>query len=190
MYTKSVALTVLILVAFMPSLSGCSTAKAPGEIEYSTYENSDYGVRLLHPSTWSVKERDFGFMLNVGFVPPQGAYAVELTVSMPAEEEATVDEIVETLLVSAAITYDDFELLESGDATLCGLPAKKILIRGKLHNRECRYVAIVTVRYVFGYGGQVDEHSKYQEIADEMIASLELVRAETPTPKPIATTTS
>lgn len=157
--------------------------------KYLTYEDRMYGLKINHPASWPtafehkmIKENR---VINIiAFLTPDNqpgnidnfvniiAYQVPQGVSLP---DHVANEIVDMQTF-----YRDFQMLDSSDTTLGGLPAHRLIYvfskDGKSYKKLQIHVLKGPQGYTLGYLQDVKNFDRYMRQVEKMIKSFEFTR--------------
>ena len=123
-------LFLLILLIFVLMFIGCNEQDEPADqndAKFLTYENTEQGVRIEYPETWT--KSDFFLTPNtfIKFSFKESSLhlaAVPFEGSAPSDEEAALKQMEETYNYTYSKTFgESFKVLESKIITLDGNPA-------------------------------------------------------------------
>ena len=150
----------------------------------TAYENSVLGVKMDYPQDWEKKEEMQGSV--VAFVSPragkddQFAENVNLmTEILPAASSVTLEQYTEATLVNLKKVMKDQTTIDSGSATLAGLPAYEIVHTGTHEGFTYKTLQIWTLKnnkaYLFTYMAGMDGYDQYLKDAEGIFKSFEIV---------------
>ena len=156
---------------------------------FSTYYDSNSGIKIQYPSDWHVNKRSDSTKIIVGFTPTEPL--VKSPVRLGIEFENTpgfLSSINNTQLSSGAHfiidrirqSTPDFQLIESSTTAIGAggnIPAYKIVYTAG----ETKVLGIITIKndkmYFILYGTKpAAEYSRYLSIAQKMIDSFEIIK--------------
>ena len=165
----------------------------------STYENSDYGIRINFPSNWKTSEVNLpqqGIVLF--YAPAYGTPMSEDYVSTPASvliasqklpvNNMTLPNFVESFLKDRYLNVTDYKIISSSKSNLGGMPSEQIIMYdydqvGLFSDgsslKHKRIIAIDNkseIAYMIRYSAEPGLYSKYVPLADQMTDSFKLVK--------------
>ncbi len=158
-----------------------TAAVSPYDLEFTTYENTDYGITIQYPSNW-IKSQPKG--LAVGFTSPaegrSDEYYERLAIAaVESAEQLSLDDSFKQLLSSFTTTVSSFKQLEAESATLDGHHAKYVLgtgiLEGGVKVKTYFVGTMVDNRFYFlAFIGEDKKYSQYAPILKRMIDSFEI----------------
>lgn len=146
------------------------TTTQPPAINFLTYENPMYGIRIKYPQGW--KRREAPDM--VGFASPEKDASLIVNVFDISTHPVTLEEYKQHLVNQCKTP--DCNIIDSGDTTLANNPAYKLVytMEGPLN-----MMVIFTIKdnklYSLTYTAGSNEYSKYLDTVDEMVNSFEII---------------
>jgi serine/threonine-protein kinase len=179
-----------VLITASISVTGCtmnvttnSNPKSTTSGNITTYENANYGFSINYPSDWTKQEHipnGTGSHVVVLFVLPTNNVSENLNVVVDEsiEPSTTLKEQTQANLEQLQQDHPDFKLLESGNTTLAGNPAYKIVYTASANQKFIKAMQVWTLSngsyYLITYKTGPSNYDKYVETAQQMINSFEL----------------
>ena len=157
-------------------------------INFLTYENPIFGIKILYPSNWDKQENTSSSSDNssirdiVAFSPP-----FRNTSDIVGKLIVQVDNILDikpiTLANYANDTVSDlrqdFRVRES-NTTLASNPAYKIVYAGLEANVDLQAMMVLTIKgdraYIISYTAEPEKYSYYLPTVQKMIDSFEILK--------------
>ena len=157
-------------------------------INFSTYENPIFGVRILYPAYWDKQENSSSSKDNstltdlVAFSPPFKNNS-DIVGKLIVQVDNISDIKPITLANYANDTVNDlkqdFRVSES-DATLAGNPAYKIVYTGLEASIDLKAMMVMTIKgdraYIISYTAEPEKYSYYLPTVQKMIDSFEILK--------------
>lgn len=160
-------------------LSGSTIADIQN-VPLSTYENSDYGIKIQYPETWSQVGPAGGM---VTFMSPltdnDDNYRENVQIKVADHPSSiSLEELTRFNINDLNATVKEFKLIESKSITLDGHPAHTIVYSGVYNNINFQSLAAWTVLdnrayNIWFYGKQV-EYETYLPVIQKMLDSFEI----------------
>lgn len=139
-------------------------------INFLTYENPTYGIRIKYPRDWERKEAPD----MIGFFSSEKDASFIANVFDISTNPVTVEEYKQHLVNQCKMP--DCNIIDSGDATLANNPAYKLVFT---EEGPFNMMIIFTIKdnklYLLTYTAGLNEYSKYLDIINEMIDSFEII---------------
>jgi ankyrin repeat protein len=157
-------------------------SKAEESSGYLTYTNKAYGYKIKYPENWFKKEGDN----IVSFISPKDnasdVFAVNLNITNEFlnDKQITLDQYVNLgLEYTKKFVITDFNVVESSETNLAGIPSKRIIATGKQGELSLKFLRICAINnnraYNITYTAVLDTYPKYLNTAQEIIDSFEWV---------------
>ncbi len=178
-----------------------SSGQANNTYDLLTYENHMQGIKIKYPSDWQIQEQETGIIPFVVFYSPPGPIVpcspscsptdpIPETFNIGIEnlpsQTFTLERYTNLGINKLRTSMQDFNLTESEDTTIAGLPAHKITytftVEGESKTSNplpsLKNMQIVTVKdgkaYFITYGGVINQFSESLADAQMMINSFEI----------------
>lgn len=139
-------------------------------INFLTYENPAYGIRIKYPQDW--KRREAPDM--AGFVSPEKDASLIVNIFDISTHPMTPEEYKQHLVNQCKM--QDCNIIDSGDTTLANNLAYKVVytIEGPA-NMMVIFMIKDNKLYSLTYTAGSNEYSKYLDIINEMVDSFEII---------------
>ena len=189
-FTKWTLLLTAALITASICVAGCTmyvtTSPSPtstASANVMTYENANYGFSINYPSDWTKQERTpngTGYQVVVLFVLPTNNVSENLNVVVDdsLEPSTTLKEQTQANIEQLQQDHPDFKLLESGNTTLAGNPAYKIVYTATANQKYVKAMQVWTLSngtyYMITYKTGPSNYDKYIGTAQQMMNSFEL----------------
>ena len=152
-----------------------------------TYENSTYGIKIQHPSSWDKEEdgtRQDTETDVATFYPPAINSSASLDISIDdISDEKGIPLTQYTIYGISDLkqSLKDFKLIVSTpDNVLAGLPAYKSIFTYADENTTFKEMEIGAIKcdkvYILTYEAGVNEYDKYLPIIQELINSFQITQ--------------
>jgi hypothetical protein len=147
------------------------------------YENANYGFSINYPSDWTKQERTpngTGYQVAVLFLLPTNNVSENLNIVVDdsLEPSTTLKEQTQANIEQLQQDHPDFKLLESGNTTLAGNPAYKIVYTATVNQKYVKAMQVWTLSngtyYMITYKTSPSNYDKYIGTAQQMMNSFEL----------------
>ncbi len=150
--------------------------------DFLTYENTKYDLRVKYPKDWIKKENNMGFLVTFLSTKENesdtSAENVIINVQDLTGQSVTLEDITNATLLFSKKYFNDFKLIESETTTISGGSANKITCRMKQGVYNLKLMQIHTIKndrvYTFTYTATEDTYSKYLDIVQDMVDSVEI----------------
>ncbi len=188
---KRISGVILVLLVL---IIGCATespeSKLPPKIKQSesaktipsdflTYENSDYGVKIMYPSDWQQTENED---VIVAFLSPKTDASdtiqenLGLTMNDLAGQSLTLQKYNEIAIEQLKQIFPDIKIIESGSTVLSNNPAYKVVFTAS----NLKFVQVWTVKYdlayVWSFVSTESSYSDYLGTVQTMLDSFEITK--------------
>ena len=157
-------------------------------INFSTYENPIFGVRILYPANWDKQENtsssnDNSTLIDlVAFSPPfknNSDIVGKLIVQVDNISDIKPITLANYANDTVSDLKQDFRVSES-DATLAGNPAYKIVYTGLEASIDLKAMMVMTIKgdraYIISYTAEPENYSYYLPTVQKMIDSFEILK--------------
>jgi hypothetical protein len=145
LYTSFVFLLIVVLSLILHPTSFfgknqemAQTAAAEASSSFATYDNSQYGIKILYPTDWHKVEG--GFLNRIvdvknNTLPVAAFYSPDCSVGVDIAKQkllkrTTLNQYINENIVSLKKDQPVLRVIESNNITLAGLPAHKIVVIG------------------------------------------------------------
>ena len=177
-----------MLDSFMPGVAGDGTSSDDDngnttEEAFLTYENSDYGISVQYPESWSTYG---GEDIAVGFLAPQDDFDDEFYETLiinaaDSEVSFTLDELTKGSIATIRTFVEEFALTESKPELLDGHPAQYIHATGEQEETGAKmqiysiWTLVDNRSYFLFFVGEYDKYEdQYAEIVQKMVGSFQI----------------
>ena len=169
------------LLTLFFTLGICLTSYAE---ELSTYSNEAEKIKFQYPSNWAIKENQMGSL--VAFVSPRESESDSFmeNVNLLLENtppDTSLEKYNSYGLEMLKKVVTDFNIIESNDTTLGGLPASNMIYTGRMGEFNLKYFQVWTLKdgkaYVCTYTADQKSFDKYLPVAKNVIDSLKFSSA-------------
>ena len=158
----------------------------------SRYANEDYKISISYPPEWQVSEQGLASYQIVRFIAPEVEKEetstsiviftpAELTVAIqPLSGNKTVDQFIKEFLNSTYSSPTEYRVIETSDARLLNMPAKKIVMYeyGVDSSKVMRLVTLSdNTAYMIKYTAEPGSFDEYLPVAQSMADSLQLLNS-------------
>lgn len=143
------------------------------------YRNPEFSFSIAYFPDWELQEDFMGTV--VVFLSPQENSAdqfrdnINIVVEDLGAVELDLDEYIELSTTALESLITDFDLLESHDLDLAGVPAKEIIFTGSQGVFELKWWQVYLIKndqaYVITFTAEADFFDDYIEFAEDMVAS-------------------
>jgi serine/threonine-protein kinase len=157
-------------------------------INFSTYENPIFGVRMLYPANWDKQENtsssnDKSTLTDlVAFSPPfknNSDIVGKLIVQVDNISDIKPITLANYANDTVSDLRQDFRVSES-NATLAGNPAYKIVYTGLEASIDLKAMMVMTIKgdraYIISYTAEPEKYSYYLPTVQKMIDSFEILK--------------
>jgi serine/threonine-protein kinase len=157
-------------------------------INFLTYENPIFGVRILYPSNWEKQENTSSSNDNstladlVAFSPPfknNSDIVGKLIVQVDNISDIKPITLAKYANGTVSDLRQDFRVSES-NATLAGNPAHKIIYTGLEASIDLKGMMVMTIKgdraYIISYTAEPEKYSYYLPTVQKMIDSFEIMK--------------
>lgn len=182
------AIRAVLLLAFAVMVSGCTQQiVVPAETNFLLYENGLYGIRIIYPTSWEkleYLEKNPYYTIVVGFRSPRGDIADTFLENMNIvveefSEPVTLDEYSNNAIDALAGIIPNMNLLESGNTTLAGRTAHKLVYLADKSELRQKFMQVWTIKgnkaYILTYVARPDKYNIYLGTIQKMIGSFEII---------------
>jgi hypothetical protein len=151
-----------------------TTIAQTGQVDFTTYENPRFGIRVQYPSDWGRLDLSFlGASADIDFYPlddTSGAKDVRIQVNQLPVQNMTLEQYTDTQINST-----EGQILESNATTLGNLIAQEIVFT----NIGLKTLQVWTLKddkvYTFTYVAEEDDYENDLQIAQRIIESFEII---------------
>lgn len=158
---------------------------------FQQYQNSKFGIKIQHPSDWTVAENKNYSVDNTEVVNFSSPVSEDVVVSVdtvnninsttPTTTTTALKQYVNDSIISDLKTSPSFKLLESNaNSTLGGNPAYSITYNNKDQNGPYKGMDIVTIKdgkaYDISYTADPDRYASVLPTVQTMINSFGLLK--------------
>ena len=175
-----VSLLVIFIILALKLLFSWHQSK---RIQYTYYENQDYGMKVAYPETWQTRKRDDFLISGVIFISPledsQDVFQetisvfVENLVSNTSLNEYTAESIAEIK------RFSDPNITNVKTSVLGDYEARSVIYEGEDRGLSVQKMQIWTVfdnkAYTITYTAQPDRFKHYLPIVEQIITSFYLL---------------
>ena len=157
-------------------------------INFLTYENPIFGVRILYPANWDKQENSSSSNDNstltdlVAFSPPfKNNSDIVGKLIVQVDNISNIKPITLANYANNTISdlRQDFRVSES-NATLAGNPAYKIVYTGLEASIDLKAMMVMTIKgdraYIISYTAEPEKYSYYLPTVQKMIDSFEILK--------------
>jgi len=157
-------------------------------INFLTYENPIFGVRILYPANWDKQENTSSSNDNstltdlVAFSPPfknNSDIVGKLIVQVDNISDIKPITLAKYANDTVSDLRQDFRVSES-NATLAGNPAYKIVYTGLEASIDLKAMMVMTIKgdraYIISYTAEPEKYSYYLPTVQKMIDSFEILK--------------
>jgi len=168
------SLFVIILLSLSSAKSIETTIAQTGQVDFTTYENAAFGIRVQYPSDWGRLDLSFlGTSADIDFYPlddTSGTKDVRIQVKALPIQNMSLEQYTITQIDSI-----EGEILESNVTTLGNLPAHEIVFT----NIGLKTMQVWTLKddkvYTITYVAEEDEYENDLQIAQRIIESFGII---------------
>ena len=157
-------------------------------INFSTYENPIFGVRILYPANWDKQENSSSSNDNstlidlVAFSPPfknNSDIVGKLIVQVDNISDIKPITLAKYANDTVSDLRQDFKVSQS-NATLAGNPAYKFVYTGLEASVDLKAMMVMTIKgdraYIISYTAEPEKYSYYLPTVQKMIDSFEILK--------------
>lgn len=179
----------LILVGVVLAAAGVYFSYRHYFEKYLTYEDQMYGIRIKHPASWStafehqiIKENA---VINlIAFRTPEAkpsdpGHFVNI-IAYTAPQGLTLKDSMEQELTEMKRFYHRFQLVDSGDTTMGGLPAHRFVYTFSQDGLEYKKLQIHVLKgtqgYALGYLQDLKDFGWHTRQVEKMVKSFEFTK--------------
>ena len=157
-------------------------------INFSTYENPIFGIKILYPANWDKQENSSSSNDNstlidlVAFSPPfKNNSDIVGKLIVQVDNISNIKPITLANYANNTISdlRQDFRVSES-NATLAGNPAYKIVYTGLEASIDLKAMMVMTIKgdraYIISYTAEPEKYSYYLPTVQKMIDSFEILK--------------
>jgi eukaryotic-like serine/threonine-protein kinase len=155
---------------------------------FQQYQNSNFGIKIQHPSDWTVAENKNYSVDNTEVVNFSSPVSEDVVVSVdtvnsttPTTTTTALKQYVNDSIISDLKTSPNFKLLESNaNSTLGGNPAYSITYNNKDQDGPYKGMDIVTIKgdkaYDISYTADPDRYASVLPTVQTMINSFSILK--------------
>jgi serine/threonine-protein kinase len=154
---------------------------------FLTYTDATYKIKLVYPKEWEKKVGELGTI--VAFLsPPESASDtfrenVNIAIEDISSRPMTLDEYTNLSLSQLDQFVQNANVLESGEDTLGGIRAHRLVYTGEMESNgkiyTLKWLQVYTIKnnkvYMFTYTSAEDSYSDYLDSVEQMIDSFEIM---------------
>lgn len=180
----------IMAIMILTVLSGCTegeegtTTTTPAPTvppNFVTYENSTYGIRIMHPQEWEIMEKYMGtvVLFRSPIEDASDMFQENFNVVVgDLPESMELDELTDANIEQAK-THFAIENIDSSPTTLANNPARKVTYNLKQGQYDLKIMQIYMIKgkrvYVITYTAEEDRYSDFLGTAQSMINTFEII---------------
>lgn len=167
--------------------TGCSQSDDSGQAadpraDWGTFTSTEHDFTLAYPLDWSQQEDIMGAEVAVlsHREGPSDTFRenVNVVVYDLADDPLTLEEFWSQSRDYIRDNLADFVLVESGDSSVDGRPAKRLVFTGTQDARQLKFVQVHVMRnskvYEITFTSEAAAYAAYVDTADEILDSFDL----------------
>ncbi|MFH1663466.1 MAG: PsbP-related protein [archaeon] len=160
------------------------------EINFLTYENADYGIKIKYPEEWGMPPVNFEGHI-VTFVTPNiidepdvrnpDAVVFQIVTEDLTDRPMTLEEYAENTKsqVNEFQRLQDLKIIDSSQTTLAGNTAHRLIYTYNVENDNAKTALIFTIKnnkvYAINVTGAEEGYSNHSKTTNKMVESFEFI---------------
>jgi serine/threonine-protein kinase len=180
----------IMAIMILTVLSGCTggeegtTTTTPAPTvppNFVTYENSTYGIRIMHPQEWEIMENYMGtvVLFKASLEDASDMFQENLNVVVgDLPEPMKLDEFTDANIDQIKSIFAA-EVVDSSSTTLANNPARKVIYNLKQGQYDLKLMQIYMLKgnkaYVITYTAEEDKYSDLLGTIQAMINTFEII---------------
>ena len=178
----------IIAILALSVFSGCAeekettvqtTTPPPGFI---TYENSTHGIKIMYPQEWEKLENYMGTTVLFRSPLENSSDTFQENVNIAYEtvtSSMTLKDYTDLSIDQIKNTFEGIELIESNSANLAGVPAKRVVFKGKQYGYDLKWLQFYLLKgnkaYMITYTAEENKFDKYMSTVQTMVNTFEIL---------------